>query len=148
MAISELAARERAETAVREISVPSVLKSGLMIAALKASLKLRGYKRTIEWIRRRVERVRMRTDVEPSVVKAAEWWVAMAAAFYPGRAQCLERSLVLYYVLRRQGVPVRYCHGVQPWPLISHAWVEYRGAVINDVPERVKAFSRFTDQLP
>jgi len=148
MAISELAAHEQAETAVREIRVPSVLKSGLMIAALKASLKLCGYKRTVEWIRRRVECIPIRADVALTVVKAAEWCVAMAAAFYPGRAQCLERSLVLYYVLRRQGVPVRYCHGVQPWPLMSHAWVEYGGDVINDVPERVKEFSRLPEQLP
>ena len=119
-----------------------------MIAALKLSLKVRGYKRTIEWIRRRVEHVPVRADVEPTIVKAAEWWVAMVAAFYPGRAQCLERSLVLYYILRRQGVPVKYCHGVQPWPLISHAWVEYRGEVVNDVPERVNEFSRLPDQLP
>lgn len=148
MAISELAEREQTASAASEIRVPSVLKSGFMILALKASLKLRGYKRTIEWIRRRVESVPQRSDVAPTVVKAAEWWVAMAAAFYPGRAECLERSLVLYYVLRRQGVPVRYCHGVQPSPLTSHAWVEYRGEVINDVPERAKSFSRFPDQLP
>jgi hypothetical protein len=72
----------------------------------------------------------------------------MAAAFYPGRAECLERSLVLYYILRRQGVRVRYCHGVQPSPLTAHAWIEYGGEVINDVPEHVKEFSRLPDQLP
>ena len=148
MTSGELVARTEASTTSNEIRVPSVLTSGIMIAALKLSLRVRGYKRTIEWVRRRVERVPVRTDVPPTVVKAAEWWVAMAAAFYPGRAQCLERSLVLYYVLRRQGVPVKYCHGVQPWPLISHAWVEYRGEVVNDVPERVKEFSRLPDQLP
>lgn len=148
MTSGELVARTDTSTASSGIRVPSVLKSGIMIAALKLSLKVRGYKRTIEWIRRRVEHVPVRTDISPTVVKAAEWWVAMAAAFYPGRAQCLERSLVLYYMLRRQGVPVRYCHGVQPWPLIAHAWVEYQGEVVNDVPERVKPFSRFADQLP
>lgn len=148
MTSGELVARTESSTASNEIRVPSVLQSGIMIAALKLSLKVRGYKRTIEWMRRRVERVPVRTDVPPTVVKAAEWWVAMAAAFYPGRAQCLERSLVLYYILRRQGVPVKYCHGVQPWPLISHAWVEYRGEVVNDVPERVNEFSRLPDQLP
>lgn len=148
MTNAELVERAGASTVVTEIRVPSVLRSGVMIAALKLSLKLRGYKHTVEWIRRRVASVPQRTDVEPTAVKAAEWWVAMAAAFYPGRAECLERSLVLYYVLRRQGVPVGYCHGVQPWPLISHAWVEYRGEVINDVPERVKEFTRFPDQLP
>jgi hypothetical protein len=148
MTSGELVAGAETSTASNEIRVPSVLASGIMIAALKLSLKVRGYKRTIEWIRRRVEDVPVRTDVPPTVVKAAEWWVAMAAAFYPGRAQCLERSLVLYYVLRRQGVPVKYCHGVQPWPLLSHAWVEYRGEVVNDVPERVSEFSRLPEQLP
>jgi len=87
-------------------------------------------------------------DVDTAFVKTAEWSVAMAAAFYPGRAQCLERSLVLYYLLRRQGIPVQYCHGVQPFPLVSHAWIEYQGEVINDVPERVREFARFPDQLP
>jgi hypothetical protein len=148
MTSGELVARAESSTASNEIRVPSVLTSGIMIAALKLSLKVRGYKRTIEWIRRRVEHIPVRDDVEPTIVKAAEWWVAMAAAFYPGRAECLERSLVLYYILRRQGVPVKYCHGVQPWPLMSHAWVEYRGEVVNDVPERVNEFSRLPDQLP
>ena len=148
MTNADLVERAGSDITVREVRVPSVLRSGLMIAALKLSLRVRGYKRTIEWIRRRVESVPQRADVAPTVVKAAEWWVAMAAAFYPGRAECLERSLVLYYILRRQGVPVRYCHGVQPWPLISHAWVEYRGEVVNDVPERVNEFSRLPDQLP
>lgn len=148
MTSGELVACAETRTASNEIRVPSVLASGIMIAALKLSLKVRGYKRTIEWIRRRVEDVPVRTDVPPTVVKAAEWWVAMAAAFYPGRAQCLERSLVLYYVLRRQGVPVKYCHGVQPSPLTAHAWIEYDGEVINDVPERVREFSKLPEQLP
>ncbi len=148
MTSGELVARTETSTAPNEIHVPSVLESGIMIAVLKLSLRVRGYKRTIQWMRRRVERVPVRMDVSPTVVKAAEWRVAMAAAFYPGRAQCLERSLVLYYVLRQQGAAVQYCHGVQPLPLMSHAWVEYRGEVINDVPERVKEFSRLPDQLP
>ncbi len=148
MAISETAAGDHTVGLLPNIRVPSVMTSGFMILALKVSLRLRGYKRTIEWIRRRVERVPVRANVDPAVVKAAEWWVAMAAAFYPGRAECLERSLVLYYVLRRQGVAVKYCHGVQPSPLAAHAWVEYQGEVVNDVPEHVDEFSRLPEQLP
>lgn len=147
MAISEIAAHDHAVSATSEIRVPSVIQSGLMILALKASLKLRGYKGTIEWIRQRVEGVPVRADVDPTVVKAAEWRVAMAAALYPGRAECLERSLVLYYILRRQGVPVSYCHGVRPSLLTAHAWIDYRGEVVNDVPEHVKEFFRLPDQL-
>jgi hypothetical protein len=132
----------------RKIHIPSVMRSAMLIAGLKLSLKVFGYKRTMGWIRRRVESVPQRGDVKLTMVKEVEWCVAMAAAFYPGRAQCLERSLVLYYVLRRQGVPVRYCHGVQPSPLTAHAWVEYGGEVVNDVAEHVREFSRLPDQLP
>ena len=148
MTNADVAGSVRIHSTVREPHVPSVLRSGFMIAALKISLRTRGFARTLAWIRRRVEGVTPVAEVDQALVRAAEWSVAMAAAFYPGRAQCLERSLVLYYILRRQRVPVRYCHGVQPWPLTSHAWIEYRGEVINDVPERVKEFSRFPDQLP
>ena len=148
MSSGELVAGAHTSTTSNEIRVPTVLTSTIMITLLKLSLRVRGYKRTIGWIRRRVQNVPVRTDVDPTVVTAAEWWVAMAAAFYPGRAQCLERSLVLYYVLRRQGVPVKYCHGVQPSPLTAHAWIEYQGDVINDVPERVREFSKLPEQLP
>jgi len=127
---------------------PSVFRSALAMLWLRTLLKTSGYASTLAWIRRRVERVGAVEHPDPALVKAAEWSVAMAAAFYPGRAQCLERSLVLYYLLRRQGIPVRYCHGVQPFPLVSHAWIEYQGEVINDVPERVREFARFPDQLP
>jgi transglutaminase-like putative cysteine protease len=144
----QMAERTSLERTAQEPRVPSVLRSGLAIFALKLRLRLRGYAGTLAWIRRRVEDVPEAGIVDPAVVTAAEWSVAMAAAFYPGRAQCLERSLVLYYLLRRQGIPVRYCHGVQPFPLISHAWIEYRGNVINDVSERVREFSRLPDQLP
>ena len=72
----------------------------------------------------------------------------MAGAFYPGRALCLEQSLLLYDVLRRQGVPAKYCQGVKLHPFQAHAWIEYQGQVINDVPEHVKGFARLHEQLP
>jgi hypothetical protein len=66
--------------------------------------------------------------------------VALAAAFFPGRALCLERSLTLWYVLRSRGVPVELCLGVQKFPFAAHAWVAYRGTPLNDVPEHVAHF--------
>jgi hypothetical protein len=130
-----------------EVKPPSVLRCGLMLLALKLALKLRGFGPTIRWIGRRVRLVPQRA-VEPATVPAAERAVATAAAFYPGRALCLEQSLVLYYVLRRQGVAVKYCHGIRPHPFEAHAWIEYGGEVINDVPEHLKPFARLPEQLP
>lgn len=129
------------------VKVPSVLRSGVTIFAIKMSLKVRGYGRTIQWIQREVRGVPATASADVEAVKAAEHAVAMAGALYPGRALCLEQSLVLYYLLRRQGVAVRYCQGVQPYPFAAHAWVEYRGEPINDVAEHVKWFTRLPEEL-
>jgi hypothetical protein len=130
------------------LRVPSVFWCGLMLLVLKMQLKFRGYSRTIDWIRRNVENVPLRGEVEFDLVKATEYKVAMAGALYPGRARCLEQSLTLYYLLRRDGVPVKYRQGVQPYPFQAHAWVDYRDEVINDVPEHARFFAQLPEQLP
>jgi hypothetical protein len=130
------------------IRTPSVLIAGLMIFAVKTALGLRGYAWVVRWIRARVESVRTAASVDPEGVRTSERAVAMAGALYPGRALCLEQSLVLYYLLRRQGVAVQHCHGVIPRPFQAHAWIEYGGEVINDVPEHARQFVRLPSQLP
>jgi hypothetical protein len=132
----------------RTVVTPSALRCGLMILATKTALQLWGFGRTLRFVRRRVERVDANETCCMEVVRAVERAVAMAGALYPGRALCLEQSLVLYYLLRRQGVAVRYCHGVQPYPFEAHAWIEYRGEPINDVPEHVRGFARLQGELP
>jgi hypothetical protein len=127
-------------TAERELRAPSVVATMLFFSALKVALKVAGFGRTWRWIRRRTEHVPIRSDVNLEAVAKAEYKVAMAAALYPGRALCLERSLTLYWYLRRQGVSVTYRMGVQMYPFMAHAWVEYRRQVINDVAEHVKLF--------
>jgi Transglutaminase-like superfamily len=126
----------------------SVLGSMAMIFALKTALAVYGYARVIRWVRRRVESVPMVAVVDPACLKAGEYAVAMAAALYPGRALCLEQSLVLYYLMRRRGVGVTFCHGVIPRPFQAHVWIEYRGEVLNDVPEHAQQYVRLPRQLP
>src|SRR5712691_2170974 len=99
-----------------EIRIPSVLRCGLLILTVRMSLKILGYHRTIRWIRRRVQTVPVTESVNTDLVQAAERAVAVAGAFYPGRALCLEQSLTLYHLLRRQRVGVRYCQGVRCHP--------------------------------
>jgi hypothetical protein len=142
---SRPAARSRKTT---EPGIPSVFRCGLLIAWFKSLLRIRGFLSTLEWIRRRVERLPATTEAELGTVKGVEYAVAMAGAFYPGRAKCLEQSLTLYYLLRRQGVAAVYCQGVQPYPFQAHAWIEYQGEIINDVPEHARFFARLPEQLP
>jgi hypothetical protein len=141
----EIPIRSRTAAGLR---VPSVLRCAAMIFAIKAALRIGGFAGVTNWIRCRVQSLPATTAVTEEAVTATESAVATAAALYPGRALCLEQSLVLYYMLRRQGVPVRFRMGVQAHPFAAHAWVEYRGQVLNDIPEHLKAFAPLVDDLP
>lgn len=122
------------------LAPPSIAATMLRLALLKASLGAFGFARTMRWIRRDAERAPLLPDVDDALVARCEYAVAMAAALYPGRAACLERSLVLYWWLRRAGVVVQLRMGAQLYPFLAHAWVERDGRVINDVAEHVKLF--------
>jgi hypothetical protein len=129
------------------IRVPSVLRCGLWLFAIKVALKTRGFGWTIRLIRRHVEPIPGTISTAVEAVLATEHAVALAGALYPGRALCLEQSILLYYLLRRQGVRVTFAMGVQPHPFLAHAWVEYCGKPINDVAEHVKHFTRMPGDL-
>ena len=119
---------------------PSVTATMLRLALLKLSLAVFGFGRTMRWIRRDADRASLMSEVDDALVARCEYAVAMAAALYPGRAACLERSLMLYWWLRRAGVRTDFCIGAQMYPFLAHAWVEHHGRVINDVAEHVKLF--------
>lgn len=131
-----------------DIDLPSHFRCALVIAEVKSRLALHGYDRVLWWVRRRVQHKALTTNASLATVRAAEQRVAMTAAFYPGRARCLEQSLTLYLLLRLRGIDARYRQGVKPHPFEAHAWIEYHGEVINDVDEHVKHFALLPDQLP
>lgn len=125
-------------TAVRPIDVLGYMVS---IAAVKASLAHRGFARTVERIHARTPRATDGGDAPDEVVARLERLVAIAAAWYPGRAMCLERSLVLYERLRRAGAHAELRLGVQAVPFASHAWIERYGEPLNDVLEHTEQFT-------
>ncbi len=62
------------------------------------------------------------------------------------RANCLQQSLCLWWILQRQGISTDLRIGVRKGEqLDAHAWVEYRGTVLNDRPDIAQEFSPFTD---
>jgi hypothetical protein len=69
--------------------------------------------------------------------------LALAAAFYPRRALCLEQSLALCWLLRRRSVPAELRIGVQPLPFQAHAWVEVGGCAINEREDVTSSFVAF-----
>jgi hypothetical protein len=121
---------------------PGVLRCMLVLLAVRLHLKARGFGRSGARARRLAARA-PGTDSGASAGDLAERTahrVAVAGAFFPGRAVCLEQSLALYVLLRRRGVPAELRLGVTPSPFHAHAWVEVDGAPVNEDAETVAKF--------
>jgi hypothetical protein len=56
---------------------------------------------------------------------------------------CLKKSLVLYYVLNRHGIPVRFCLGVKKESdrVIGHSWLASAQGIIGDQQEFVVMYT-------
>lgn len=63
--------------------------------------------------------------------------VAIAAGRGPVRATCLRRSLLLWWLLKREGIETVVRVGVnrESGTLNAHAWVEYLGRPVNDADD-------------
>ena len=87
---------------------------------------------------------------EASRVRATARMVAAAAHHGPFHASCLPQSLVVQWLLRRQGIPSRLQLGVrkESGVLAAHAWVEYRGEPVIDSPDVRRRFAAFGPDEP
>ena len=81
---------------------------------------------------------------DPLVAQVAHR-VAIASALYPGRARCLEQSLILSRALRRRGADARVRFGVYPYPFTAHSWVEVEGCAINEMEGYLAMFTPLED---
>ena len=71
--------------------------------------------------------------------------IVCAAALLPGRVQCLEQSIALFVVLRREHLPARLRFGAQAHPFLAHAWVECDGEPLNENREQLARIVPFPD---
>jgi hypothetical protein len=68
------------------------------------------------------------TDIVAHICKAVNY----AAAVYPKRIRCLQRSAVTTCLLRSCGVPAEMVIGAQRSPFKAHAWTEVDGCPVNE----------------
>jgi hypothetical protein len=106
---------------------------GLIVVDL--ALRLRGFGRVHRWLHRLPA-----GGPGPGLARARRLACAvdLAAAYYPKRAWCLERSLVTLLLMRMRRWPARLVLGAKRMPFAAHAWVEMDGQVVND-DTRVRA---------
>jgi len=79
--------------------------------------------------------------------------VQAASQYSPRRGNCLEQSLVLWWLLRREGMPSALRIGVRKLEseFEAHAWVELDSVVLNDtgdVHQHYVPFGRAISILP
>jgi len=76
--------------------------------------------------------------------------VSIAAQHGLYKATCLRRSLLVWWFLRREGLQGRICFGVRMCDrkLEAHAWVEYKGMVVNDSLQVHERYTALREVLP
>lgn len=130
--------------------------AGGALARVSLGLRLFGYRRCLHRLDRR-SRASIRGPDPGGPEPAAPEALALAASYarmvriaagnLPFRAACLERSVALWWLLRRRRIPAELKIGVRKSPsdqeLDAHAWVELGGRPIDDrddVHQRYAAF--------
>jgi hypothetical protein len=121
----------------------------ILLPLAAASVLSLGIKRTFAWLNRAAP-----TRGEPALAQARRTaaLVRKAIRHSPIQGKCLSQSLVLWHLLRRQGIRGELCIGVgkemDEAPIAvdnfnAHAWVEYQGVVLNDRPDVRQRFAAF-----
>ena len=116
-------------------------------------LKLMGFRRVQNILLRfGARKPRNRIGGAPaSTVEAQNIEKLVSAAVNEGiyRANCLERSLTLWWLLRREGISSQLKIGVRKAKdkLEAHAWIEVNGSVLNDDPAVQANYSPFTQDI-
>ena len=68
--------------------------------------------------------------------------VERACVWYPKKAMCLQRSAVTVCLLKSVGIDARMIVGARVMPMLSHAWVEVNGEVVNDYLKVTTVYQR------
>jgi len=104
--------------------------AGLML--VPGVLRIAGFQRTWTWLQRRLEN--RRASAKPLAVQDIVRLLTAACGLFPWTPNCLQRSLVLWYLCHRNGFPAELQIGVtkELQYLKAHAWVELAGKVLND----------------
>lgn len=54
---------------------------------------------------------------------------------------CLVRSLALAAACRKRGLPAALVIAVRPAPFVAHCWVQHRGVLLNEHPDRARLYT-------
>ena len=126
-----------------------VAASAFLLPLVRLSLRTRGFRRTAKMLTRWSERPAGEPD-GPRAGLAAEAVTLVARRPNVG-SRCLERSLVLWFLLRRRGIDAELLMGAESpegGELPAHAWVEVAGLPLGEPSDVRERFGSFDLRLP
>jgi len=131
------------------------LRAAVLLPFISVSLRLRGFRATQSSLQKRLPRAQpatpdqsSRTQTESTALTAR--MVRSAAHRTWGSPACLEQSLALWWLLRRQGIESRVRIGTRKTDqkFEAHAWVECDGAALNEAEEPHQHYAAFDEAFP
>ena len=126
-----------------------ILRALLLLPITGIGLRVIGFQRCKELIEKlpvRDRPSRQLEEVAPNEMAGRIARAVRSAELHgPGAPNCLERSMLLWWLLRRGGIDGELHIGGRKsgLRLEAHAWVELEGEVLNDSPEVHKHYARF-----
>lgn len=120
------------------------VKAVLLLRVVAVALPRLGFGR-LQRLIIRLTRSGQPREVEQARVKEIVWAVSAAARRAGFRTNCLERSLLLWWVLLGHGLPAQLRIGVRKRDgrLQAHAWVELHACVLADTVDVGVEFTPF-----
>jgi len=119
------------------------IDAAITLIAIKLALVVIGFARTHAVLRWHIRDRATVADPDASILDASARAIVAAAVLIPGRIECLEQSLALWYLLRRRGVGAELTFGMRQYPFGAHAWVTYRGEPLNEDREALRHYVAF-----
>lgn len=127
-------------------------RAAILLRLVRLSLRVRGYGKTFTSLQRRAQFHARETGTgleSHEEVQAACRMVRAALRYSFAQFSCLEESLTLWYLLRKQGIPACLRIGVRKENerFEAHAWVELRGEALNQPEEQHRHYAAFEQDL-
>lgn len=130
----------------------ALLQATILLPLTVAGLRLFGLRQWQSFLGRWGGSSRATPPAAGELLERAQSFSRMvAAASREGlvKGNCLSRSLLLWWLLRREGAEARLRIGVRPTPagVEAHAWVELDGVVLNDTQDVHQQFPPFEGEI-
>ena len=128
-----------------------LLLAMLLLPMIALTLKSIGFRKAQTFLSKHLPKkpkISIHEDMQLEEARSVARMVSVAANHGPYHANCLKRSLLVWWLLGRRGIATDLKIGVNkdPEDFSAHAWIEYRGNILIDATGIEDRFSAFNSR--